>query len=117
MIYDLVIHNVRIIDGSSAPWFRGWVGVKDGVITKVGTGRASRDALEIADGEDRCLTPGFIDIHAHSDTSLPGCPAAESRILQGVTAEIGGDCGISVAPVSQNPERKKQLRDYVGDLD
>ena len=91
--------------------------MKDGVITKVGTGRASRDALEIADGEDRCLTPGFIDIHAHSDTSLPGCPAAESRILQGVTAEIGGDCGISVAPVSQNPERKKQLRDYVGDLD
>nr|WP_326171272.1 D-aminoacylase [uncultured Oscillibacter sp.] len=117
MIYDLVIHNVRIIDGSSAPWFRGWVGVKDGVITKVGTGRASRDALEIADGEDRCLTPGFIDIHAHSDTSLPGYPAAESRILQGVTTEIGGDCGISVAPVSQNPERKKQLRDYVGDLD
>lgn len=34
-----------------------------------------------------------------------------------MTAEIGGDCGISVAPVSQNPERKKQLRDYVGDLD
>lgn len=76
MIYDLVIHNVRIIDGSSAPWFRGWVGVKDGVITKVGTGRASRDALEIADGEDRCLTPGS---STSMPTAIPACRGALRR--------------------------------------
>lgn len=114
---DLMIQNVRVIDGSSAPWFRGWVGVKDGVIVKVGTGSPHRSAREIVDGEDRYLAPGFIDIHAHSDTSLPGCPTAESRILQGVTTEIGGDCGLSVAPVSRDPGRKKQLRDYMGDLE
>lgn len=116
-MYDLVIQNIRVIDGSSAPWFRGWVGVKDGVIAAVGTGRAPRDARETVDGEDRYLTPGFIDIHSHSDVSLPACPTAESRILQGITTEIGGDCGISAAPVSRDPERKKQLRDYVGDLE
>lgn len=116
-MYDLVLRNIRIIDGSSAPWFRGWVGVKDGVIAGVGTGAPPQDALETVDGEDRCLAPGFIDIHAHSDVSLPACPTAESRILQGVTTEIGGLCGLSVIPVNQTPERRKQLRDYVGDLD
>lgn len=116
-MYDLVIRNVRIIDGSSAPWFRGWVGVKGGVIAAVGTGRAPGDTRETVDGEDRYLTPGFIDIHAHSDTRLQGCPTAESRILQGVTTEIGGLCGLSVAPVNRDPARLKQLRDYVGDLD
>lgn len=115
-MYDLVIRNVRVIDGTSAPWFRGWVGVKDGVIAAVGTGSAPGDARETVDGEDCCLTPGFIDIHAHSDTRLQGCPTAESRILQGVTTEIGGLCGLSVAPVNPDPERTKQLRDYVGDL-
>lgn len=116
-MYDLVIRNVRVIDGSSAPWFRGWVGVTGGVIAAVGTGRAPGDARETVDGEDRYLTPGFIDIHAHSDTRLQGCPTAESRILQGVTTEIGGLCGLSVAPVNHDPARLKQLRDYVGDLD
>ena len=58
-----------------------------------------------------------LDIHSHSDTTLPAYPQAESRILQGITTEIGGDCGLSVAPVSPDPEKKKQLRDYVGDLD
>lgn len=116
-MYDLVIRNVRVIDGSSAPWFRGWVGVKDGVIAAVGTGRAPGDARETVDGEDNYLTPGFIDIHAHSDTRLQGCPTADSRILQGVTTEIGGLCGLSVAPVNHDPARLKQLRDYVGDLD
>ena len=116
-MYDLVIRNVRIIDGSSAPWFRGWVGVKGGVIAAVGTGRAPGNARETVDGEDRYLTPGFIDIHAHSDTRLQGCPTADSRILQGVTTEIGGLCGLSVAPVNRDPARLKQLRDYVGDLD
>lgn len=117
MAYDLVIRNVRIIDGSSAPWFRGWVGIKDGVIAATGTGDAPGDTRETVDGEDQYLTPGFIDIHAHSDVHLQACPTAESRILQGITTEIGGLCGLSVAPVNHDPTRLKQLRDYVGDLD
>ncbi|MGN0659881.1 MAG: amidohydrolase family protein [Emergencia sp.] len=118
-MYDLIIKNVRVIDGTSAPWFRASVAVRDGRISFVGTlpedGTVS--AAEIVDGHDHYLAPGFIDIHSHSDTSLPSDPLAESRILQGITTEIGGNCGLSVAPVSRDPERKKQLKDYVGDLD
>ena len=115
-MYDTVIKNVRIIDGTSAPWFRGWVGIRNGVIARVGTGVPETGA-DTVDGEDNCLAPGFIDIHSHSDTSLPSCPSAESRILQGITTEIGGDCGLSAAPVSPDPQKKKQLSDYVGEMD
>lgn len=117
-MFDCIIKNVRIIDGTSAPWYRGSVAIKDGRIHKIGTCTAEeeKDAAEIVDGEDLYLAPGFIDLHSHSDVSLLEYPLAESRILQGVTTEIGGNCGMSVAPVSADPERKKQLKDYVGDL-
>ncbi len=114
-MYDLIITNVRILDGTSAPWFRGGVAIKDGKIQKVGA-VSGLLAKETVDGNDCYLSPGFIDIHSHSDTTLPQYLQAESRILQGVTTEIGGDCGLSVAPVSRDPEKKRQLRDYVGDL-
>ena len=117
-MYDLIIKNVRIIDGTSAPWYRGWVAVQDGTIVRVDAAAPpTQAAREFVDGNDCCLAPGFIDIHSHSDTTLPEYPLAESRILQGITTEIGGDCGLSVAPVSPDPAKKKQLRDYVGDLD
>lgn len=83
-MYDLIIKNVRIVDGTSAPWFRGRVAVKDGVIaggrmSDIGrNGPVSQLAREVVDG---------------------------------------GDCGLSVAPVSRDPEKKKQLRDYMGELD
>lgn len=115
-MYDIVFKNVRVIDGTSAPWFRADVAVKDGRICKVGAIKEPA-ARQIVDGGDQYLAPGFIDIHSHSDTTLPAYLQAESRILQGITTEIGGDCGLSVAPVSPDPEKKKQLRDYVGDLD
>ena len=118
-MYDFIIKNARIIDGTSAPWFRGSVAVKDGKIAEIGPahGKLMQDAAEVVDGQDLYLAPGFIDMHSHSDTALPKYPLAESRILQGVTTEIGGNCGISAAPVSMNADRKKQLKDYVGDLD
>lgn len=115
-MYDLIIKNVRIIDGTSAPWFRGSVAIENGKIQAVGA-LDEEEGREVVDGGDCYLTPGFIDIHSHSDTSLPGCPRAESRILQGITTEIGGDCGLSVAPVSDDPKKQRQLKEYVGDLD
>lgn len=114
-MFDLIIKNARILDGTGAPWFRGDVAVKDGKIVRVGC-LNGEEAKEIQEAEDRYLAPGFMDIHSHSDCSLPKYPLAESRVLQGVTTEIGGDCGLSVAPVSRDPEKKKLLRDYVGDL-
>ena len=120
-MYDLIIKNVRIIDGTGSPWYRGSVAVKDGKIAAVGPaaglGEIEEASAEVIDGQDKYLSPGFIDIHCHSDSSLPLYPLSESRILQGVTTEIGGACGISVVPVSEDPEKKKMLRDYVRDMD
>ncbi|HML37217.1 MAG TPA: D-aminoacylase [Bacillota bacterium] len=111
-MYDFIIKNARIIDGTNSPWFRGDIGVKDGRIQKVGV-LDQAGAKETVDAEDRYLVPGFIDIHSHSDSTLFDYPLAESRILQGVTTEIGGNCGISPAPV--NPANVKLLKDYAGE--
>lgn len=119
-MFDTVIKNVRIIDGSNAAWYRSDIGIKDGKIAKIGiVDLPKRDELgdtTVVDGKDLYAAPGFIDIHSHSDTSLMEYPKAESRILQGVTTEIGGNCGLSTAPVSANADKKEMLRAYVGDL-
>jgi len=100
-MHDLLIKNARIIDGTGAPWYRGDLAVKGGKIVELGTFSAL-SALQVVDADDKYLTPGFIDIHTHSDDSLIYEPLAESRIFQGVTTEIGGNCGTSPAPI--NPD-------------
>lgn len=109
---DTIIQNVRIIDGTNAPWYRADIGIKDGKISKIGTINAENSdgnasAAEVIADQDLYAAPGFIDIHSHSDTSLMVYPQAESRILQGITTEIGGNCGLSAAPVSYDEEKKK----------
>lgn len=111
-MYDLIIRNARIIDGANNPWFRGDVAVKDGKILKVGA-VGDVEAKSIVDAGDLYLAPGFIDIHTHSDGTIMHYPTAESRILQGITTEIGGACGLSQAPV--NPVHKDLLADYLRD--
>lgn len=96
---DLLIKNARVIDGTGSPWFRADVGVDKGRICFVGR-RDDVEATETVDTEDRFLCPGFIDIHSHSDQGVFGAPKAESRILQGVTTELVGNCGISMAPAA-----------------
>ncbi|MBQ1391041.1 MAG: D-aminoacylase [Firmicutes bacterium] len=120
-MFDLILKNCRILDGTGSPWQRGDVAVKDGRIAAIGKlipdgEDGSSLAAEVVDGEDRYLAPGFIDIHSHSDTTLMTYPQAESRILQGVTTELGGNCGISAAPVSADEVKRKLLHDYTGDL-
>ena len=96
-MYDFVIRNVRIVDGTGSPWRRGDVAVQDGKIARVGF--VQKDGSPEIDGQDRYLTPGFIDIHCHTDESVFRYPQVESRILQGVTTELAGNCGGSAAPV------------------
>ena len=85
-MYDLMIKNARIIDGTGAPWTLGDVAVQDGKIAAVGS--VSGAAKAVVDAGQRYLTPGFIDIHSHSDGEILRCPTAESRILQGVTTDV-----------------------------
>ena len=114
--YDLILNNVSIIDGSGAAPFKGALAVSDGHIARIW--RQSLPALddlslagEVIDGMGLTLSPGFIDIHSHSDTTIMNVPAAESRILQGITTEFGGNCGISAAPC--DPAHKEDLLYYL----
>jgi N-acyl-D-aspartate/D-glutamate deacylase len=107
-MFDWCVRNARIVDGSGNPWFRGDVGIRDGRIVAIGDLKGVRVTREL-DAGDRCLAPGFIDAHTHSDFSLPTFPRGESRISQGVTTEVGGNCGFAPFPV--DPDRLDLLRD------
>ena len=111
-MYDLLFQNAKIVDGSASPWYYGDVAVKDGKIVQIG--KISGQAKQVIDATGLVLSPGFIDIHSHSDFTVLSNPLSESRILQGVTTELGGDCGLSPAPV--HPDRKELLKRYVGFL-
>ena len=95
---DLIIRHGMVIDGSGAPGMRADVGVGNGHILEVGDLSGVIGVREI-DATGRCVSPGFIDIHTHSDRSTLANPRMESKVRQGVTTEIGGLCGISLAPL------------------
>jgi N-acyl-D-amino-acid deacylase len=94
--YDILIKGGRIIDGTGAPWSYGDVGVRDGKIAAIGQ-LGEHDAKEVIDASNSVVTPGFIDMHTHSDLSLLRDGRGLSKIMQGVTTEVIGE-GQSVAP-------------------
>lgn len=97
-MFDLVIQNARICDGTGQPGFIGTLGVNDGLITHVGqeTGLA---AARTIDAEGLVLAPGFIDPHTHYDAQIAWDHMLTSSPWHGVTTVIMGNCGVGVAPV------------------
>ena len=95
-VYDLVIRNGRVIDGSGNPWFLADVAVKDGRIVAVARVLKDKGQVEM-DAEGLVVAPGFIDMHSHSDFLLLEDGDARSKIHQGVTTEILGE-GNSAGP-------------------
>ena len=101
---DCLIRNGRIIDGTGNPWFYGDVGVKEGHIAWVrrAANPVSRvpetDSGVTIDATGLTVAPGFCDLHSHSDRSIVENPGAISSLLQGVTTECTGMCGISAFP-------------------
>ena len=96
-MYDILIKNAVIYDGSGADAFSGSVAVKDGRIAAVG--EAGGEAARVIDAAGRALTPGFIDPHSHADLSALMYPGMEAYLLQGVTTVVGGNCGHGMAPM------------------
>lgn len=93
---DILIQNGLVIDGTGAAPFRANVGIENGKITYIGPGTVK--ASQIIDVSGQYVAPGFIDMHSHSDYTLPVYPDAESAIGQGITTMVGGNCGMSPSP-------------------
>jgi len=109
MWFDVIIRNGRILDGAGNPWFKSNIGIKHGTIKKIGslnTGKASKTI----DAKGLVVCPGFIDIHNHSDFSMLVDPKMESKVKQGVTTEVNGNCGGSPAPINENVLNLRKLR-------
>ena len=112
-MFDVIIKNGKIADGSGNPWFWADLGVKDGKIVRIGRldGEA---AVETIDADGCIVAPGFIDIHCHSDAVVFAQPREQGKILQGVTTEVVGNCGSSAAPT--NDATLPSLQKYLAPL-
>ncbi len=96
---DLKIVGGTIVDGSGSPRYQGDVGIRDGMIVAVG--EVGEDARETIDASGRIVSPGFIDIHTHYDVQVFWDPTLSPSCYHGVTTIIGGYCGFSVAPLTE----------------
>src|SRR5712672_2114325 len=110
MSFDLLIRGGTVFDGTGRPGEPADIAVRDGHIVEIDPPPDS-GAVTIIDAEGLAVAPGFIDIKTHSDFTLPINPKAESKVRQGVTTEIIGHCGFSVAPAL--PGKVELLRDYL----
>ncbi|MEX2460680.1 MAG: D-aminoacylase [Paenibacillaceae bacterium] len=99
-MYELVIRNGLIVDGTGGDSFIGDIAIEGELIAKIGQ-ITERGQTEI-DATGWVISPGFIDSHTHSDLALLKQPEALPKITQGITTEIVGNCGFSVAPIIKN---------------
>ncbi|RLG43533.1 MAG: D-aminoacylase, partial [Thermoproteota archaeon] len=114
MTYDIVIKEGLVVDGSGSPGFKADLAVKGGRIAKIDE-VIDVEADRIINAEGLAVCPGFIDIHTHSDFVLLVNPKAESKVRQGVTTEVVGNCGGSAAPARGAAlERAKRIMSGYG---
>jgi N-acyl-D-amino-acid deacylase len=111
---DLVVRNVRIIDGTGAPSITGDVAVTDGRITEVGTVTTAGAGTTELDGNGRTLTPGFVDTHTHDDGALLAYPGLEFKVAQGCTSLVVGNCGFSAIPHTPGQQSSDGLLGRLG---
>jgi N-acyl-D-amino-acid deacylase len=116
-MYDIIIKNGKVYDGTGNPWTKLDVGITDGKIVNMGD-LSSESAKTIIDAKELAISPGFIDTHSHSDLLCTRPDVHKIKLLQGVTNEVFGQDGISVAPVSEEtkPLWQKQLKGLNGDI-
>jgi N-acyl-D-amino-acid deacylase len=100
-MFDLIIKNGTVVDGTGSPKFKADVAIKGDSVVELG--EISGESAREVDATGKIVTPGFIDLHTHSDNSFLIDPLADSKLTQGVTFELMGNCGMSYcAPLNEN---------------
>ncbi|MGE5140287.1 MAG: N-acyl-D-amino-acid deacylase family protein [Rudaea sp.] len=111
-MYDILVKNGRVVDGTGSPWFKADVGIKDGRIVRIGQ-LEDAEARTVVDAQGLTVAPGFIDIHSHADFILPlkhHMDILAPLLEQGITTLVTGNCGLSPMPV--NRDRQDLLNGY-----
>jgi N-acyl-D-amino-acid deacylase len=99
-MYDLIIKNGTIVDGTGNPWYKADVGIKDGKIAAIAR-TGLDDGQRVINAAGWVVSPGFCDLHAHSDFTILYHNRAENALHQGVTTEGTGQCGQSMYPLTE----------------
>ena len=112
--FDLIIRNGCICDGTGNPSRHADVGIVGDRIEAIGK-LSDATAKETVDASGKVVAPGFIDMHNHVDHAVLAFPDEESYIMQGVTTSVVGNCGLSMAPVSDahRDEVRKYLKPFL----
>src|SRR5690625_83571 len=97
-MYDLIIKNAKIIDGTGSPWFYADIGIKGDTINKIGKIPSKQGKNDI-DVKKQIVSPGFIDMHTHSDLIVLDESLIEAKVRQGITTDLLGQDGVAAAPL------------------
>jgi len=116
--YTILLAGGRVYDGTGNPWQKIDVAIQKDAIAAVGHIDPA-SASTVIDCNNLAVCPGFIDMHSHSDIMIFREPEASSKVMQGVTTEVIGQDGISVAPIRDERKRewRKHLSGLTGDID
>jgi N-acyl-D-amino-acid deacylase len=98
-MYDIIIRNGTIVDGSGMPRFRADVGIANGKIAAIG--RLHENARETIDADGHIVSPGIIDAHTHMDAQVFWDPIGTCSCWHGITSVVMGNCGFSLAPCAE----------------
>lgn len=103
MSTELALTNCKIVDGTGSPWFHGSVGINNNRIQCITRSDSLKQAAQqTTDLDGLMIAPGFIDTHSHSDLRLFGDPVLAPKTMQGITTEILGQDGFSMAPLPRD---------------